>query len=337
MRDHAARAPGCQARLALDHFGRRSGRVGDCAGRASREGPSASCSAPCRSQSGRSLAALNSLRRESSGTPRSSRALAMSVEKIMRASGDVVWRVRWRQHGRNRARTFSTRRDARDFDAEVRRQRQAGSLPALDAGAETFGEYVTETWAASHAATLAPKTRLHYASLYDYHLRPYLGLIARVRLRRRSSGVGRQTGWHRGRVPLRFGMRWICSGRFWNTHSWAGRSRRILPGASRRRGRLGGRRCNHFRPERSRRCAKRSTPATRRSSLSSRTRVFVRERRWACGGETSASRPCSSSGRPRSARSWTPRYGSTGPCGMAQFVEGGPRQDAQAGGEDPAG
>jgi len=102
----------------------------------------------------------------------------MSVEKITRAGGEVVWRVRWRQHGRNRARTFSTRRDARDFDAEVRRQRRAGSLPTLDAGTETLGEYVTGTWAASHAATLAAKTRLHYASLYDYHLRPYLGSIA---------------------------------------------------------------------------------------------------------------------------------------------------------------
>ena len=102
----------------------------------------------------------------------------MSVEKITRARGEVVWRVRWRQHGRNRARTFSTRRDARDFDAEVRRQRRAGSLPTLDAGAETLGDYVTGTWAASHAATLAAKTRLHYASPYDYHLRPYLGSIA---------------------------------------------------------------------------------------------------------------------------------------------------------------
>ena len=102
----------------------------------------------------------------------------MSVEKITRAGGVVVWRVRWRQHGRNRARTFSTRRDARDFDAEVRRQRRAGSLPALDAGAEHLGEYVTGTWAASHAATLAAKTRLHYASLYDHHLRPFLGSIA---------------------------------------------------------------------------------------------------------------------------------------------------------------
>jgi len=102
----------------------------------------------------------------------------MSVEKVTRAGGEVVWRVRWRQHGRNRARTFSTRRDARDFDAEVRRQRRAGSLPTLDAGTETFGEYVTGTWAASHAATLAAKTQLHYASLYDYHLRRYLGSIA---------------------------------------------------------------------------------------------------------------------------------------------------------------
>jgi len=102
----------------------------------------------------------------------------MSVEKIARKSGEAVWRVRWRQHGRNRARTFSTRRDARDFDAEVRRQRRAGGLAAIDAGAETLGEYVTEVWAAAHAATLAPKTRLHYASLYDHHVRPYLGSVA---------------------------------------------------------------------------------------------------------------------------------------------------------------
>jgi integrase len=102
----------------------------------------------------------------------------MSVEKTTRASGEAVWRVRWRQHGRNRARTFSTKRDARDFDAEVRRQRRAGSMAALDAGAETLGEYVTEVWAVTHAPTLAPKTRLHYASLYDHHLRPYLGPVA---------------------------------------------------------------------------------------------------------------------------------------------------------------
>ena len=102
----------------------------------------------------------------------------MSVEKIQRAGGEVVWRVRWRQHGRNRARTFSARRDAADFDAEVRRQRRARSLATLDAGTESLGAYVTGAWAKTHAVTLAPKTRLHYASLYDHHLRPFLGSIA---------------------------------------------------------------------------------------------------------------------------------------------------------------
>ena len=56
-----------------------------------------------------------------------------------------------------------------------------------------------------------------------------------------------------------------------------------------------------------------SARATRRSSLSLRTQGFVPVRRWVCGGETSASRRCSSSGRSRSARSPTPRRGSTGP------------------------
>jgi integrase len=127
---------------------------------------------PDSSESGWPFLALGPLRQ------REPRRRTMSVEKVKRASGEVVWRVRWRQHGRNRARTFSTRRDAADFDGEVRRQRRAGSLIALDAGAETLGEYVIGTWAATHAATLAPKTRLHYASLYDHHLRPYLATIA---------------------------------------------------------------------------------------------------------------------------------------------------------------
>jgi integrase len=100
----------------------------------------------------------------------------MSVEKVQRSSGSV-WRVRWREAGRNRARTFSTRRDALDFDAEIRRARRAGQLAALDAGTETLGEYVTRTWAPTHAVMLAPKTRQHYESLYDRHLRSDLGAV----------------------------------------------------------------------------------------------------------------------------------------------------------------
>ena len=125
----------------------------------------------------------------------------MSVEKIHRNGGEVVWRVRWRQHGRNRARTFSTRRDESDFDADVRRQRRAVSLAALDAGKESLGEYVTGAWATSHAVTLAPKTRLRYASLYDHHIRSFLGSMPLREID--ADTVGR---WQSGRLVAGAGV-----------------------------------------------------------------------------------------------------------------------------------
>ena len=106
-----------------------------------------------------------------------SRPQAMSVEKVQRENREVVWRVRWREHGRNRARTFSSRRDALDFDADRRRARRAGTLTLLDAGAETLDDYVTGTWVHAHAALLAPKTRRDYASYYDRYISPRLGNV----------------------------------------------------------------------------------------------------------------------------------------------------------------
>jgi integrase len=103
---------------------------------------------------------------------------AVSVEKVVRKNREVVWRVRWRQHGRNRARTFSTRRDALDFDAERRRAHRAGTLTRLDAGAESLDEYVTGTWVHAHAPQLAPKTRRDYAAFYDRYVSPALGHVA---------------------------------------------------------------------------------------------------------------------------------------------------------------
>ncbi len=101
----------------------------------------------------------------------------MSVEKVQRQNREVVWRVRWREHGRNRARSFSSRRDALDFDADRRRARRAGTLTLLDAGAETLDDYVTGTWVHAHAALLAPKTRRDYASYYDRYISPRLGNV----------------------------------------------------------------------------------------------------------------------------------------------------------------
>jgi len=98
----------------------------------------------------------------------------VSVEKVARKTG-TSYRVRWREGGRNRARSFDTRRDAQRWDLEVRRRAQLGTLHLLDAGTETLDEYVTTTWAPTYGSTLAPRTRRNYARLYDAHVAPTIG------------------------------------------------------------------------------------------------------------------------------------------------------------------
>jgi hypothetical protein len=80
------------------------------------------------------------------------------------------WTVRYREGGRNHARTFDRKRDAERFDAETTRRRQLGGLVGSDLGRETLDAYVTGTWAPTYAVTLAPRTRQDYAHLYDHHI-----------------------------------------------------------------------------------------------------------------------------------------------------------------------
>jgi integrase len=85
------------------------------------------------------------------------------------------WVVRYREGDRNRSRRFGRKGDAERFDIEVSRRRELGVLGSLDGGRVTLDEFVTQTWAPTHGVTLAPKTRKHYASLYDHHIAPTLG------------------------------------------------------------------------------------------------------------------------------------------------------------------
>jgi hypothetical protein len=50
----------------------------------------------------------------------------------------VVWRVRWRQAGRNRSKVLGRKRDAEAFDAEITRRKRTGELAQLDAGKESL-------------------------------------------------------------------------------------------------------------------------------------------------------------------------------------------------------
>ncbi|MCZ4494273.1 MAG: site-specific integrase [Conexibacter sp.] len=108
--------------------------------------------------------------------------------------------VRYREGDRNRSRSIGRKGDAERFDIEVSRRRELGVLGSLDGGRETLDDFVTQTWAPAHGVTLAPKTRKHYASLYDHHIAPTLGplqlrairaeTISRWQAHRLAAGAG---------------------------------------------------------------------------------------------------------------------------------------------------
>ena len=129
----------------------------------------------------------------------------MSVHRVPRADGSASWQVRWRDGGRgsrSRKRTFDRKGDAVAFEDELRRRRRLGDLAGFAGAQESLNTFVTETWAKTHAVTLAPKTAKHYASLYDLHIEPYLGelklseltpeVIARWQGERVAAGAGRE-------------------------------------------------------------------------------------------------------------------------------------------------
>jgi integrase len=114
----------------------------------------------------------------------------MSVER--RGDG---WRVRGREHGRNRSRDFARRRDAEAWDREVKRRRQLGPLAVqqLTMITPTLGEWVAQRWAPEHAVTLEQSTRERYANAYEVHIAPSLddvplGELTVVRLRQWQVG-----------------------------------------------------------------------------------------------------------------------------------------------------
>jgi integrase len=99
----------------------------------------------------------------------------VSVERRTLKNGQTVWRVRWREHGRNRARQFDLKRHADAWDAEVRRRRRLGELGLLDSGKQTLAEFAHEWFQIYAIPNLAPKTLQVYAALWDRHVLPRIG------------------------------------------------------------------------------------------------------------------------------------------------------------------
>src|SRR4051812_50158636 len=99
----------------------------------------------------------------------------MSVEKVVRKNGDVVWRVRWRQAGQNRAKVLGRKRDAEAFDAELKRRRRLGELGLLDAGNERLFGF-PPGWGELYARPNPAESTLRgYAGVWGAHVRPRPG------------------------------------------------------------------------------------------------------------------------------------------------------------------
>ena len=124
----------------------------------------------------------------------------MSVEKVVRKDGQVLWRVRWRQGTHNRSKVLGRKRDAEAFDAEIRRRRRTGELGLMDAGNETLAQFGEEWWRLYAEPNLSKSTLRLYAMLWDTHILPRLGglklreltveVLQRYRLDLQAAGVG---------------------------------------------------------------------------------------------------------------------------------------------------
>jgi len=124
----------------------------------------------------------------------------MSVERVVRKDGTVVWRVRWRQGGRNRSKVLGRKRDAEAFDADITRRKRTGELAQLDAGKEPLAQFGEEWWQLYAEPNLSRSTLKGYASIWDAHVLPRLGsvplreltpdVVNRFRLELEADGVG---------------------------------------------------------------------------------------------------------------------------------------------------
>jgi integrase len=124
----------------------------------------------------------------------------MSVERVERKDGTVVWRVRWRQGGRNRSKVLGRKRDAEAFDAELVRRKRTGEVAQLDAGKELLADFGEEWWRLYAEPNLVRSTLNVYAVQWDAHVLPRLGsmplrdltpdVINRFRLELEADGVG---------------------------------------------------------------------------------------------------------------------------------------------------
>jgi hypothetical protein len=96
----------------------------------------------------------------------------VSVE-TRRKSGRTRYVTRWRQDGRQLARTFDRRSDAEAFERERRREAALGAFGPAEPARMALREWL-EVWWRRGEVRWARSTRLHRAAILDKWITPYL-------------------------------------------------------------------------------------------------------------------------------------------------------------------
>lgn len=112
------------------------------------------------------------------------------------------YQVRWREGGRNRARSFTHIADAREWRDRARRNRERGILEPLASKSLTLTAW-TEQYVKARAGDWSPHTWRGYERILNTHILPYLGgyqltqirpaLVAQWQQERLDSGAGRRS------------------------------------------------------------------------------------------------------------------------------------------------
>ncbi len=234
-----------------------------------------------------------------------------------RKDGTVVWRVRWRQRGRNRSRCSDGSATPRPSTPSL----CAAGAPANSRAGRRQGllsDFGEEWWRLYAEPNLARSTLQVYAVQWDAHVLPRLGsiplrelspeVINRFRLELEADGVG-PASIRKSLTLLQGVLQRACEwGRIASNpvapvrKPPVGRARAVVP--------LAPETVEAIRDWLLRRRLVRD--ATLVSVLP--TPACARAKRSRSRGRTCASARCSSSGRPRSARSGRPRLVGAGPC-----------------------
>jgi integrase len=99
----------------------------------------------------------------------------MSVERIKRPDGSTRYKVRYKEAGASRARSFNRLRDATAFDERIKAMKAAGGLDIFVAGERTLASFIGEWWDQHAERRLTDRTQDVYAVQIDKRITPLLG------------------------------------------------------------------------------------------------------------------------------------------------------------------